>query len=128
MTKQYNTQYSNNKNKEINDTIFDDTQNDDISDIIISEEDIKNAIREIDPNSTAGPDGISAKFLREMKENIAVPLAIIMRKSIDQNEIPDVLKLAYVTPIHKGGSKLKLENHRPVSLTSHIMKIFERFV
>ena len=37
-----------------------------------------------------------------------------------------VLKMAYVTPIHKGGSKLKPEQYRPVSLTSHIMTIFER--
>ena len=51
-----------------------------------------------------------------------------MRRSLDQGKIPDVLKLAYVTPIHKGGSKLKPENYRPVSLTSHIMKIFERVV
>ena len=34
----------------------------------------------------------------------------------------------YVTPIHKGGSKQKPEQYRPVSLTSHIMKIFERVI
>ena len=129
MTKQYNTQYSDGKNNEkISDKIFDDPQKDDITDIIISEEDIKKAIGEIDPNSTAGPEGVSAKFLRETMESIAVPLTIIMRKSIDQCEIPDILKLAYVTPIHKGGSRMKPENYRPVSLTSHIMKIFERVI
>ena len=36
--------------------------------------------------------------------------------------------MAYVTPIHKGGSKQKPEQYRPVSLTSHIMKIFERVI
>jgi len=65
---------------------------------------------------------------RETMESIVVPLTIIMRKSIDQCEIPDILKLAYVTPVHKGGSRLKPENYRPVSLTSHIMKIFERVI
>ncbi|CAL4122514.1 unnamed protein product [Meganyctiphanes norvegica] len=127
MMKQYNTQFSNNENgRDVTDKIFDDAQDDDISDILIRDEDIQNAIRGMDQNSTAGPDGIPAKFLIETKENIAVPLGIIMRKSIDQGKIPDVLKLAYVTPIHKGGSKLKPENYRPVSLTSHIMKIFEK--
>ena len=63
-----------------------------------------------------------------MKESIAAPLAIIMRKSMDQCEIPDILKLAYVTPIHKGGSRMNPENYRPVSLTSHIMKVFERVI
>merc|ERR1712121_159460 len=128
MTKQYNTQYSDGKNKKISDKIFDDPQKDDITDIIINKEDIKKAIGEIDPNSTAGPEGVSAKFLSEIMESIAAPLTLIMRKSIDQCEIPDILKLAYVTPIHKGGSKLKPENYRPVSLTSHIMKIFERVI
>ena len=129
MTKQYNTQYSSGKNKEkMSDKIFDNPEEDDITDIIINEEDIKKAIGEIDPNSTAGPEGVSAKFLRETMESIAVPLTIIMRKSIDQCDIPDILKLAYVTPIHKGGSRLKPENYRPVSLTSHIMKIFERVI
>ena len=127
MTKQYNTQYSDGKNKEkISDKIFDDPQKDDITDIIINEEDIKKAIGDIDPNSTAGPEGVSAKFLRETMESIAAPLTIIMRKSIDQCEIPETLKLAYVTPIHKGESKINPENYRLVSLTLHIMKVFER--
>ena len=55
---------------------------------------------------------------------------IILRKSLDKGEIPNIYKMAHVTPIHKGGkkSKLKPENYRPVSLTSHIMKIFERVI
>ena len=55
-------------------------------------------------------------------------LTKIMRKNMDQCEIPDILKLAYVTPIHKGGSRMNPENYRPVSLTSHIMKVFERVI
>ena len=81
MTKQYNTQYSDGRGKEkISDKIFDDPQKDDITDIIINDEDIKKAIRDIDPNSTAGPEGVSAKFLRETMESIAAPLTKIMRK------------------------------------------------
>ena len=128
MVQQYNSQYSNNDLRDVTDCIFDDVRDDDISDITISEEEIQNAIGAMDQNSTAGPDGIPAKFLIKTKEKIAVPLGVIMRRSIDEGKIPDVLKLAYVTPIHKGGSKLKPENYRPVSLTSHIMKIFERVV
>ena len=38
--------------------------------------------------------------------------------------------MAYITPIHKGGKKCKHqpESYRPVSLTSHIMKIYERII
>ena len=84
MTKQYNAQYSNTTHKEKTNDIFENPQKDDITDIIIEEEDIKKAIGKIDPNSLAGPEGVSAKFLRETKESIAAPLAIIMRKSMNQ--------------------------------------------
>ena len=42
--------------------------------------------------------------------------------------IPDVFKMANITPIHKGGAKTKPEQYRPVSLTSHLMKVFERVI
>ena len=37
-----------------------------------------------------------------------------------------MFKLAYVAPVYKGGSRLNPANFRPVSLTSHVMKVFER--
>merc|ERR1711962_1578306 len=96
----------------------------DISDIEISEEDISKAIGKLKKNSAAGPDGVPAVFLINTKEYIKLPLNIMLRKSIDEGKIPDAFKLAYVTPLHKGGSKMNPANYRPVSLTSH-MKVFE---
>ena len=100
----------------------------DISDIEISEEDISKAIGKLKKNSAAGPDGVPAIFLINTKEYIKLPLKIMLRKSIDEGKIPEVFKLAYVTPLHKGGSKMNPANYRPVSLTSHIMKVFERVI
>merc|ERR1712002_1360009 len=52
MTKQYNAQYSNNNNKhKMNDKLFDNIQENDITDITIGEDDIRTAIGDIDPNS-----------------------------------------------------------------------------
>ena len=53
------------------------------------------------------------------KDAIKKPLKIIQRKNIDEGVIPNIFKLAYITPIHKGGSKLELVNYRPIRLTSH---------
>ena len=40
--------------------------------------------------------------------------------------IPAELKTQYITPIYKKGGRTDPANHRPVSLTSHIIKTFER--
>ena len=43
-------------------------------------------------------------------------------------DIPEVLKQAFVIPVHKGGSKVEPEEYRPISLTSHLMKTGERVI
>ena len=42
--------------------------------------------------------------------------------------IPPTLKEQYIAPIYKKGNKTDPANYRPVSLTSHLIKIFERIV
>ena len=101
---------------------------DDLNDILIAVEDIIDMINKLDENSAAGPDGIPAIFLIKTKETIAEPLAKILRRSLDEGKIPDIFKMAYISPVHKGGSKQKPEQYRPVSLTSHIAKVFERVI
>ena len=52
----------------------------------------------------------------------------MLRRSLDEGKIPQIFKMAYISPIHKGGSKQDPERYRPVSLTSHIAKVFERVI
>ena len=111
-----------------NENRFDEYDSDDLSDIEFGTKDIEEAINDLDENSSAGPDGLPAIFLKKTKETISLPLSFLLRKSLDEGKIPDIFKLAHVTPIHKGGSRQKPEQYRPVSLTSHIMKIFERVI
>ena len=47
---------------------------------------------------------------------------------MDQGVIPADLLLVLICPVHKGGSRGLPGNYRPVALTSHIMKMFERVV
>merc|ERR1712236_175841 len=107
---------------------FQNEEPDDLNDIEVTEEEIIKAIDDLEENSSARPDDVPAILLKIVKEALALPLSLILRKSIDKGKIPDILKLAYVTPIHKGCSRQKPEQYRPVSLTSHVMKVFERVV
>ena len=53
---------------------------DDMNDISITVEDIIDAINKLDENSGAGPDGITAIFLIKTKEDIAIPLTLMLIK------------------------------------------------
>ena len=55
-------------------------------------------------------------------------LKILWQTCYDLGITPTELKLAYIIPSHKGGSKSTAANFRPVALTSHIVKLFEKVV
>ena len=48
------------------------------------------------------------------------------RSSLDSGSIPTELLLVIICPVHKGGSRAVPKNYRPVALTSHLIKVFER--
>ena len=99
-----------------------------IKDIQFTALDIIDAINLLPKHSAPGPDGIGPNILKNCKESISVPLCIFWRKSLDNGSIPKEMKEAHVKPILKKGPKKLSENYRPVSLTSHVIKIFERVV
>ena len=68
---------------------------------------------------------IPALLIKEAKFLIGRQLANIFNECLRSGSYPDILKIAKVVPLHKGGSKLDLNNYRPISILSPINKIFE---
>ena len=99
-----------------------------LEDIDFSEQDIIDAIDEIKNNAASGPDGIAAIFLKKCKNSISKPLYHLWRKCLDRGITPIKLKEAHIIPIHKGGHQGLAANYRPVALTSHLIKIFEKVI
>ena len=76
-----------------------------------------------------GVDRVSYRMLRELPEPYMEALPALFRRCWEGGVIPDGWKHAIVTPIPKQGkSRKEVGNYRPVSLTSHIVKIYERIV
>ena len=99
-----------------------------IHDFDISLKDITSAIKDIPINAAPGPDKIPAILLKECSNQLAKPLQLLWQKSLDTSDIPHQLKTQTIIPLFKKGPKSLAENYRPVSLTSHIIKLFERIV
>ena len=99
-----------------------------IEDIEINEEVIKSAIQQLNEFSAPGPDGISNKIIVELKDELALPLSLLFRKSLDEARIPSDWRLSNVSPVYKKGSKAEPVNYRPVSLTSNVCKLMERVI
>ena len=99
-----------------------------VNDIDFSTSRIRKILKDVNVNKSAGPDGIHGKVLKNCREGIVYPLAIIFRISYNMGQIPAEWKLANVVPVHKKGPKTAVENYRPISLTSLVMKVFEKIV
>ena len=97
-----------------------------ISDIELTPDDFVKAIDEMPMHCAPGPDTWNSIFIKKCKNALALPFCLLWRKSLDSGFIPDNQLLTDIAPLHKGGSKAIPKNYRPIALTSHVIKIFER--
>ena len=69
--------------------------------INITPNDIVKKIKNLKPNSAAGPDNIPARFLQTFSTLISEPLALIFNKSIETGTVPPDWRCGNITPIFK---------------------------
>jgi hypothetical protein len=60
-----------------------------------------------------------------LADELAAPLAVVMRKSLQEGSVPEDWRTANVVPIYKKGPKSEPGNYRPISLTSVTCKLME---
>jgi len=98
------------------------------SSFTFDKQNILDSIKEIANNSASGPDKFPAILLKKCAEELCLPLHNLWTASMHEGEIPKQLKSAIITPIYKGGLRDQAKNYRPVALTSHIIKVFEKVI
>ena len=59
---------------------------------------------------------------------VSETLSNIFNESFALGIFPDHIKLAVITPMFKGGSKLDVSNYRPVSVLPTISKVLEKLM
>ena len=93
----------------------------------VSNEEIMEIIHSL-KNKSSGPSTIPLKMLSIIPDLIILPLAHIINMSLLTEVYPDLLKIAKIIPIHKGGSTQDINNYRPISLLSIFDKIIEKLI
>ena len=85
-------------------------------------------LNNLDAHKATGPDDIPVLVLKNCGLVIAPWLAKLINECLLLGVFPDVVKIARVTPLFKSGDKSFCDNYRPISMLSHIAKVFERLV
>jgi len=129
LSEQYSSVFSSQRDPLVDpDLLFNSEDMSKLVDIQFTASDIIEAINELRSNAAPGPDCFPAILLKQCKKLLAVPLATIWRECLDKGLTPALLKLSLIVPIHKGDSTAMAKNYRPVALTSHLVKIFEKVI
>ena len=85
-------------------------------------------ITQLPGKTSSGHDDISNILLKKLSEEIVYPLAHTFNSSIQDGEVPHIMKIADVVPLHKSKSRDLMSNYRPISLLITISKILEKIM
>ena len=94
----------------------------------VSEDFVFKELSSLNPHKSVGLDNIGPRFLKDGANILKKPVTSIINLSILSNTVPDELKAARVTPLHKKNSKLDVGNYRPISILCTMSKILEKSV
>lgn len=94
----------------------------------VTTETIMKKIASLNSSKSPGYDDIPVQFLKDGAEEIAPTIACLINNCLASSVFPTAEKIAKITPIHKGESKQKIGNYRPISVLTCFSKLFELIV
>ncbi len=105
---------------------FDDRGGNVLSSIPVILQDIIDVLSLLNPNKAVGHDSISNRMLKEVRNEVAYPISLLLKRSFDEKKFPKTWKLAHVIPVFKSGDRTLVSNYRPIALLCTLSKVFEK--
>lgn len=94
----------------------------------VSVSEVKSIFENLDPSKSPGPDGITARLLKEFSSEVSDSVTSMFNQSLTSGVFPEKWKDSNLTPVFKSGQKDVITNYRGISLLSIMSKGLERCV
>ena len=91
---------------------------------VVTKEEILNIINSLDNKSSSGCDGLSNTMVKSLKNELYMPLTLIINQMLHTGIYPNAFKIS----IFKNGHPSLLTNYRPILLLPTLSKILERVI
>ncbi|KAK1802009.1 hypothetical protein P4O66_022242, partial [Electrophorus voltai] len=96
--------------------------------LIIMESNVRRVFKRVNTRKALGPDGICRRVLKTCADQLAPVFTNIFNLSLTLIIVPSSFKRSTIVPVPKKPQPSDLNDHRPVALTSVMMKCFEKLV
>lgn len=94
----------------------------------ITEEEIRGALNEMKNNKAPGEDDLVIEAIKSAGEPVTKALGLLFNKCLAEGITPSQWSNAIIITMHKKGDPTDLGNYRPISLLTHIYKIFTKIL
>ena len=91
----------------------------------MTEKDVKLCLSKLNNKKCEGFDRIPVCMLLDAHVTILPPLVVLFNEIYKTCKIPDQWKVSKIIPTFKNGSKVMVENYRPIANLCSALKIFE---
>ena len=99
-----------------------------LNNINIEIKEVSDVLKTLKTGKATGPDSINNIVLKELANELALPLCNLFNHSLRLSKVPRNWKLANVCAIHKKKDPHDVCNYRPISLLSAVSKVLERII
>ena len=90
--------------------------------------DITRIVKSLKPSHAIGPDNLNSVLIKACLPDIAPILSKFFALLLSNSNYPDPWRTTFVRPLFKSGSKLDVDNYRPINITSILSRIMEKII